>query len=43
VLLQRGLTTAQGFFFSPPLLPGDVPRMLAEGSGPADRGTAGAS
>jgi len=38
VLLQRGLTTAQGFFFSPPLLPGDVPRMLAEGPGPADPG-----
>ncbi len=33
VLLQRGATTAQGFFFSPPLLPGDVPRMLAEGPG----------
>ncbi len=28
VLLQRGCTTAQGFFFSPPLLPGDVERML---------------
>jgi diguanylate cyclase (GGDEF)-like protein len=28
VLLQRGCTTAQGFFFSPPLLPGDVHRML---------------
>jgi diguanylate cyclase (GGDEF)-like protein len=28
VLLQRGCTTAQGFFFSPPLLPGDVRRMM---------------
>lgn len=28
VLFQRGDTTAQGFFFSPPLLPGDVERML---------------
>ena len=28
VLLQRGCTTAQGFFFSPPLMPGDVRRML---------------
>ena len=30
VLLQRGCTTAQGFFFSPPLLPNDVERMLAD-------------
>jgi len=28
VLLQRGSGTAQGFFFSPPLLPGDVERIL---------------
>ena len=28
ILLQRGCTTAQGFFFSPPLLPNDVERML---------------
>jgi diguanylate cyclase (GGDEF)-like protein len=28
ILLQRGCTTAQGFFFSPPLLPGDVERMI---------------
>ncbi len=28
VLLQRGCTTAQGFFFSPPLFPLDVQRML---------------
>jgi diguanylate cyclase (GGDEF)-like protein len=28
VLLQRGCTTAQGFFFSPPLFPTDVQRML---------------
>jgi len=28
VLLQRGCTTAQGFFFSPPLFPTDVKRML---------------
>lgn len=30
VLLQRGCTTAQGFFFSPPLLPNDVERMLKD-------------
>ncbi len=29
VLLQRGFTTAQGFFFSPPLMPGDIRRMFA--------------
>jgi len=28
VLLQRGCTTAQGYFFSPPLFPGDVQRFL---------------
>ncbi len=34
VLLQRGDTTAQGFFFSPPLLPGDVEKMLgSDGAG----------
>ena len=30
ILLQRGCTTAQGFFFSPALFPGDVSRMLEE-------------
>jgi len=30
ILLQRGCTTAQGFFFSPPMFPGDVTRMLEE-------------
>ena len=33
VLLQRGCTTAQGFFFSPPLLPNDVERMLVDRAG----------
>jgi diguanylate cyclase (GGDEF)-like protein len=28
VLLQRGCTTAQGYFFSPPLLPEDIETML---------------
>lgn len=28
VLLQRGCTTAQGYYFSPPLVPEDVERML---------------
>jgi diguanylate cyclase (GGDEF)-like protein len=28
VLLQRGCTTAQGYFFSPPLLPDDVETMM---------------
>ena len=28
ILLQRGCTTAQGYFFSPPLFPNDVKRML---------------
>ncbi|HMD47410.1 MAG TPA: EAL domain-containing protein [Acidimicrobiales bacterium] len=28
VLFQRGCTTAQGYFFSPPLFPGDVERLL---------------
>jgi diguanylate cyclase (GGDEF)-like protein len=32
VLLQRGCGTAQGFFFSPPLVPADVERMLAGGA-----------
>jgi predicted signal transduction protein with EAL and GGDEF domain len=27
-LLQRGCTTAQGYFFSPPLLPEDIETML---------------
>ena len=39
VLLQRGCTTAQGFFFSPPLLPNDVERMLRT----SPRGGAGGS
>src|SRR5271166_1241910 len=30
ILLQRGCTTAQGFFFSPALFPGYVSRMLEE-------------
>ena len=42
VLLQRGNGTAQGFFFSPPLLPGDVERVLGREPdppvGPADGG-----
>jgi len=29
VLLQRGCTTAQGYFFSPPLPADDIERMLA--------------
>jgi diguanylate cyclase (GGDEF)-like protein len=37
VLLQRGCTTAQGFFFSPPLLPGDVERLLADAGSGSDR------
>jgi len=28
VLLQRGVTTAQGYFFSPPLFPADVEAMM---------------
>ena len=28
VLLQRGVTTAQGYFFSPPLFPDDVEAMM---------------
>ncbi len=28
VLLQRGCTTAQGYFFSPPLLPDDIETMM---------------
>lgn len=28
VLLQRGCTTAQGFFFSPPMLAGDRERLF---------------
>jgi diguanylate cyclase (GGDEF)-like protein len=34
VLLQRGCTTAQGFFFSPPLLPGDLHRLLQASTEP---------
>jgi len=42
VLLQRGCTTAQGFFFSPPLLPGDVERMLETAATDASAGGAAA-
>jgi EAL domain-containing protein (putative c-di-GMP-specific phosphodiesterase class I) len=38
VLLQRGCTTAQGFFFSPPLLANDVERLLIDGPTFADPG-----
>ncbi len=34
ILLQRGCTTAQGFFFSPPLLPTDVENLLRSSPGP---------
>ncbi len=30
ILLQRGCTTAQGYFFSPPLAPDDVEKMMAD-------------
>ncbi|MGD0393223.1 MAG: EAL domain-containing protein [Acidimicrobiales bacterium] len=43
VLLQRGCTTAQGYFFSPPLPAGDIEKMMAgiAGSdGPGARGDA---
>jgi diguanylate cyclase (GGDEF)-like protein len=30
VLLQRGCTTAQGYYFSPPLLPDEITAMLVE-------------
>ncbi len=33
VLLQRGCTTAQGYFFSPPLPPEDVERMMSRIAG----------
>ena len=36
VLLQRGCTTAQGYFFSPPLFPADVERMMRGGDPRAD-------
>jgi EAL domain-containing protein (putative c-di-GMP-specific phosphodiesterase class I) len=39
VLLQRGCTTAQGYYFSPPLRPDDVETMVREASastGPGD-------
>jgi len=35
VLLQRGCTTAQGFFFSPPLAPEDVQQLLEASPGGA--------
>ena len=35
VLLQRGCTTAQGYFFSPPLAAGDVEKMMT-GIGDSD-------
>ncbi len=38
VLLQRGCTTAQGFFFSPPLMPADVERMLTATGNTIDMG-----
>ena len=31
ILFQRGCTTAQGYFFSPPLPPSEIERLLAEG------------
>ena len=37
VLLQRGCSTAQGYFFSPPLLPNDVKRMLQSPMRPSSR------
>ena len=40
VLLQRGCTTAQGYFFSPPLPPEDIEQVMAtiaSADGPADR------
>jgi diguanylate cyclase (GGDEF)-like protein len=37
VLLQRGCNTAQGYFFSPPLLPNDVKRMLQSPMRPSAR------
>jgi EAL domain-containing protein (putative c-di-GMP-specific phosphodiesterase class I) len=37
VLLQRGCSTAQGFFFSPPLFPNDVKRMLQSPMRPTSR------
>ena len=37
ILYQRGCTTAQGYFFSPPLPPSEIERLLAEG--PADEGS----
>jgi predicted signal transduction protein with EAL and GGDEF domain len=38
VLLQRGCTTAQGYFFSPPLLPEDVEVMMERIATGDDRG-----
>ncbi|MGA8724110.1 MAG: EAL domain-containing protein, partial [Acidimicrobiales bacterium] len=37
ILYQRGCTTAQGYFFSPPLPPSEIERLLAEG--PTDEGS----
>ncbi len=41
VLLQRGCTTAQGFFFSPPLMSADVERMLISTATAQDAGGLG--
>jgi diguanylate cyclase (GGDEF)-like protein len=38
VLLQRGCSTAQGYFFSPPLFPNDVKRMLQSPMRPTSKG-----
>jgi EAL domain-containing protein (putative c-di-GMP-specific phosphodiesterase class I) len=43
VLLQRGCTTAQGYFFSPPLPADEVAAMMADiahGDGPVAAGEA---
>ncbi len=39
ILYQRGCTTAQGYFFSPPLPPSEIERLLAEG--PAEEAVPG--
>ncbi|MGA3148416.1 MAG: EAL domain-containing protein [Acidimicrobiales bacterium] len=41
VLLQRGCTTAQGYFFSPPLPAGDIEKMMAGIAGSDDPGALG--
>ncbi len=43
VLLQRGCTTAQGYYFSPPLAADDIGRLMAtiDADGPIAPGTAG--